>query len=414
MMTNSKRKDLYVIGVSFEKAEAETRGKFTFFPESIKKFVSESKARGIEELFVVSTCNRSEFYAVTDNPQEMVELYCKYTQGSAEELLPVMTQYQGEQAVQHLFEVAAGLKSQILGDFEIIGQIKIWFNRFKKHGSVNTYLERLVNTAIQISKKIKNQTCLSNGAASVSFAAVHYILQTQNNISNKNILLFGIGKIGRNTCDNLIKHTQNEHITLINRTREKADLLSQKYQVLVKDLSELKEELSKTDILIVATGANTYTITSDMIVKDKKMTIIDLSMPENVCPSLAQRENIQLINVDGLSKMVDETIDARKQEIPEAKKIIEEYKKEFDDWLKDRKFVPAIQSFKERLEVLQEFELKNLQKKHPEINGSETIVAQRLIQNLTNQFAAYILNNRENAEETLSVMEDIFKIKAKP
>lgn len=405
------KKNFYVIGISFEKADAETRGKFTFFPDSVDSFVKEGKELGIESFFVVSTCNRSEFYGFADSAQTMIDLYCHYTNGTVEEFLPVMNLTEGDGAIRHLFEVASGLKSQILGDFEIIGQIKIWFNRFKKQGSSDAFLERLINTAIQISKKVKTQTTLSNGAASVSFAAVHYILSTQKEVSQKNILLYGIGKIGRNTCTNLVKHTQNDHITLINRTKEKADILSKKYEVLVKDFSELNEQLSKTDILIVATGAEQHTITEDMIPFEKKMVIIDLSVPENVAHTLASRENIQLINVDGLSKMVDDTLDSRKESIPVAYEIIEEHKQEFDEWRESREFVPVIQSFKERLEFLQKFEFQNLQKKNPEINGKETLVAEKLVQNLTNQFASYILENRENADNTIALMEEIFRLK---
>src|SRR5690606_21051815 len=196
-------------------------------------------------------------------------------------------------------------------------------------------------------------------------------LATQQNISDKNILLYGIGKIGRNTCTNLVKHTQNEHIVLINRTKEKAEILSEKYEVLVKDISELESQLEKTDILIVATGAEQHTITEEMIPFDKEMTIIDLSVPENVAHTLGSRENIQLINVDGLSKMVDDTLGARKQAIPNAEEQNSKHKQAFSDWLKTRKYVPVIQSFKERLEFLQKFELKNLQEKNPQVNGKE-------------------------------------------
>ena len=411
MMKHNSQKDFYVMGVSYEKADAEIRGKFTFFPESVEVFSEEAKTLGIHNFFVVSTCNRSEFYGFADSAETMMELYCKYTSGTREEMNPVVSILKNDEAIQHLFKVAAGLKSQILGDFEIIGQIKTWFKRFKKHGSSGAFLERLINTAIQISKKVKTETTLSNGAASVSFAAVQYILATQTEISEKNILLYGIGKIGRNTCTNLVKHTQNDHITLINRTKEKAELMTEKYDVLVKDFSELEEELEKTDILIVATGAEQPTITEEMIPFDKKMTIIDLSVPENVAHTLGSRENIQLINVDGLSKMVDDTLGSRKNSVPKALEIISECKTEFDEWLKTREYVPVIQSFKERLEFLQEFELKNLKKKNPKINGTETEVAQKLVQNLTNQFASYLLENRENADETIAMMEEIFRLK---
>lgn len=406
------KKNFYVVGISFEKADAETRGKFTFFPDSVEPFVKHAKATGIENFFVVSTCNRSEFYGFADSAETMMKLYCEHTNGSLDEMKSVVSIQKNEEAIDHLFKVSAGLKSQILGDFEIIGQIKTWFKRFKKRGSSGAFLERLINTAIQISKKVKTETTLSNGAASVSFAAVQYILATQSEISKKNILLYGIGKIGRNTCTNLVKHTQNDHITLINRSREKAELMTEKYDVLVKDHFELKEELKSTDILIVATGAEQPTITEEMIPFDKEMTIIDLSVPENVAHTLGSRENIQLINVDGLSKMVDDTLDSRKNSVPKALEIISECKTEFDEWLKTREYVPVIQSFKERLEFLQEFELKNLQKKNPKINGTETEVAQKLVQNLTNQFASYLLENRENADETIAMMEEIFRLKS--
>lgn len=413
MENRSLKKEFYVIGVSYEKADAETRGKFTFFPDSVDSFSTEAKSLGVENFFVVSTCNRSEFYGFAESPETMMQLYCDHTNGSLEEMKTVVSIQKNEEAIQHLFQVAAGLKSQILGDFEIIGQIKIWFKRFKKQGTSGAFLERLINTAIQISKRVKTETTLSNGAASVSFAAVHYILATQKEISEKNILLYGIGKIGRNTCTNLVKHTQNDHITLINRTKEKAEVLSQKYEVLVKDFSQLNEELKQTDILVVATGADHHTITEEMIPFDKEMVIIDLSVPENVTHTLASRESIQLINVDGLSKMVDDTLGSRKDSVPAAMEIIAEHTTEFDEWLKTREFVPVIQSFKERLEFLQEFELKNLKKKNPKINGTETEVAQKLVQNLTNQFASYLLENRENAGETITMMEDIFRLKAK-
>src|SRR5690606_28260787 len=230
-------KDFFVVGVSYEKADAEMRGKFAFFPESVEPFSEKAKTLGIDNFFVVSTCNRSEFYGIADCPDTMMNLYCEFTNGTIEEMKSVVSIQKNEEAIEQLFKVSAGLKSQILGDFEIIGQIKTWFKRFKKQGSSGAFLERLINTAIQISKKVKNQTTLSNGAASVSFAAVHYILATQTEISQKNILLYGIGKIGRNTCTNLVKHTQNDHITLINRTKEKAELMTEKYDVLVKDFS---------------------------------------------------------------------------------------------------------------------------------------------------------------------------------
>ena len=408
---NKTEDKFYVIGISYEKADALIRGKFTFFPEQVEAFTKESKTNGLDNFFIVSTCNRTEFYGFAENEDQIVEQYCKYTEGNAEEFRQFMMVKEGEEAIAHLFRVSSGLESQILGDFDIIGQIKIWFSRFKKQGASNAFLERLVNTAIQISKKVKNETFLSNGSASVAYSAVNFIQATQGNLVDKNILLYGIGKIGRNTCANLVKHYPNTNITLINRIKEKADVLGLKYDITVKDHSQLAEELENTDILIVATGASNYTITEKMIPFDKEMTIIDMSVPENVIHTLAARETIQLVNVDGLSKMVDDTIAQRRNAIPEALTIIEEHSTEFYDWLENRELVPAIQSFKDRLDFFQEFAMNNMKKDNYNIDENETILTEKVIQKITNQFASYLIENKESADETIQLIEKMFHLK---
>ena len=135
---------------------------------------------------------------------------------------------------------------------------------------------------IQSSKRIKNETGISSGATSVSFAAVQYIMARVPYISEKNILLFGVGKIGRNTCENLIKHTRNKHITLINRTKVKAEEVAGKFNLLVKDYSNIQSEIAQTDILVVATGAQQPTINKELLYLKKPLLILDLSIPKNV------------------------------------------------------------------------------------------------------------------------------------
>ena len=209
----------------------------------------------------------------------------------------------------------------------------------------------------------------------------------------------------------MVKHYPNTNITLINRTKEKADVLGLKYDITVKDHSELKAELENTDILIVATGASNYTITEEMIPFDKEMTIIDMSVPENVIHTLASRESIQLVNVDGLSKMVDDTIAQRRNAIPEALAIIDEHSSEFYEWLETRELVPAIQSFKDRLDFFQSFALNNLKKDNVNIDENETILTEKVIQKITNQFASYLIENKESADETIQLIEKMFHLK---
>ena len=195
-----------------------------------KPGLQQAKEEGIESLIITSTCNRTEIYGFAEHPFQLIKLICEHSQGTAEDFQKVGFVYKSQEAVNHLFRVGTGLDSQILGDFEIISQLKSSFTESKSFGLINTFTDRLINAVIQASKKIKNETEISTGATSVSFASVQYIIRNVENIGSKNILLFGTGKIGRNTCENLVKHTKNEHITLINRTKQKAEKLAGKTQ----------------------------------------------------------------------------------------------------------------------------------------------------------------------------------------
>ncbi|TDM00119.1 MAG: hypothetical protein C4K58_02440 [Flavobacteriaceae bacterium] len=152
-------KNLYLIALSYKKADVEIRGKYAFFPSKVKSFVMAAKKYNIKSMYVLSTCNRTEFYAFAEDPKDMISLYAsEHALGSVKELEEHVEVLQGREVVEHLIRVAAGLESQILGDFEIVSQIKIWFGRFQKQGCINVYLERMISSAIQISKKVKNNT----------------------------------------------------------------------------------------------------------------------------------------------------------------------------------------------------------------------------------------------------------------
>ena len=378
--TISKNKTFYCIGLSYQKADATMRGMFSLTPENKDQLLSQAKSEGFEELLVISTCNRTELYGYAEHPFQLIQLLCENSNGSVDDFQKVGYVIKNKEAVHHLFEVGTGLDSQILGDFEIIGQIKQAFNLSRDKGLANAFLERLMNCVINASKRIKNETTLSSGAASVSFTAVQYIMQNIPEVSQKNILLFGVGKIGRNTCENLIKHTQNEHITLINRTREKAEQIAGKFNVIVKDFNELRNEISKADVLIVATGAAIPTVYKDFINPAQPILILDLSIPKNVEEQVATLPNVTLLHMDELSKRKDEALERRKEAIPQALEIVEEVKEEFFQWLDNRKFAPTIKALKAKLESLKEAEIDFQRKKIENFNEQQAeMISNRII-----------------------------------
>ncbi len=406
-----KHQYFYAVGLSYKKADAEIRGKFSLDAEAKNRLLEQAKNEGIESLVVTSTCNRTEIYGFAEHPFQLIKLICENSQGSVETFQKVGFVFKNQEAISHIFRVGTGLDSQILGDFEIISQIKNSFILSKSIGLVNAFMERLVNAVIQASKKIKTETEISSGATSVSFASVQYIIKNVEDIGNKNILLFGTGKIGRNTCENLVKHTKNEHITLINRTKDKAEKLAGKLNLIVKDYSELQVELQKADILVVATGAQNPTVDKAILNLKKPMLILDLSIPKNVNEDVEELEGVTLIHMDHLSQMTDETLENRRKHIPAAEAIIEEIKEEFIVWTKGRKFAPTIKALKEKLHSIKASELNFQSKKIADFNEEQAeIISNRIIQKITTHFANHLKDEDTVVDDSIELIEKIFKI----
>lgn len=410
----AKGTHFYTIGLSYKKADAEIRGHFSVNDEARQAILLQAKTEGVEGLLVTSTCNRTELHGFAQHPFQLIKLLCEHTHGTVEEFEKVAYVHKNGQAVSHLFRVGTGLDSQILGDFEIISQLKKSFKISKKHELTNPFLERLINAVIQASKRIKNETEISSGATSVSFASVQYILKNVENISEKNILLFGTGKIGRNTCENLIKHTQNDHIVLVNRTKQKAEKVAGKFNLLVKDYANIQAEIKSADILIVATGAQKPTISKQLIHSAKPLLILDLSIPKNVADDVTELPNITLVHLDYLSKMTDDTLQRRKQFIPQAEHIIEEVKGEFDDWLETRKFAPTIRALKNKLSYLKDTEIHQQRKKYTGFDEEQAeLIGNRIIQKITNHFANHLREDNASADESLELIRKVFQLQNK-
>ena len=387
------------------------RGNFSLDNASMDNLLTQAKTQGIDGLLVTSTCNRTELHGFAQHPFQLIKLLCDNTRGTLEEFQEVSYVYKNNDAISHLFRVGTGLDSQILGDFEIISQLKQSFNRSKKHDIANPFIERLCNSVIQASKRIKNETEISSGATSVAFASVQYILKNVEDISNKNILLFGTGKIGRNTCENLIKHTNNTHITLINRTKDKAEKIAGKFNLVVKDYGDMQTEIRNSDVLIVATGAHSPTISKELLYPKKPLLILDLSVPKNVAYDVSEIENVTVIHLDHLSQMTDETLERRKQFIPQAESIIEDIKRDFIQWLETRKFAPVIKALKKKLNTMKEEELDYQSKKIFDFNSEQAdVISNRIIQKITKQFANHLKHANSDADESLELIQKVFQL----
>lgn len=344
----------FIAGINYKKTDAAIRGQFAIGEDQYEKLLALAPSYGLTELFILSTCNRTEIYGIAEDAAQLIRLLCTQTAGSPDTFRELAYIKNGSDAIEHLFQVAAGLDSQILGDYEIVGQLKQAIKFSRERHFIGAFLERLFNCVLQSSKVIKNQTALSSGTVSVSFAAIQYIKEKIPVVAGKKILLIGTGKIGRNTCRNLVDYLGSEttDITLINRTAEKAAALAQEMGLHFAPMEQIALHAAAADIILVATNAEQPTLLRSQLENQGPKLIIDLSIPCNVEKEAGELPHVTLVNVDELSRLKDETLQKREAEVPGALLIIAEHIIEFMEWHDMRKHVPVLKAVKTKLKEL--------------------------------------------------------------
>jgi len=412
-MIENKSLKFYNIGLSYKKADVAIRSKFSISQENQLNLLKAIKQKGSEGAVVLSTCNRIEIFGFAKHPFELIEELCHYSNGTVDEFIKVSHIYKSNQAINYVFRIATGLDSQILGDYEIVGQIKKAFKQAKKAGATNMFLERLFNAALHSSKIVKNKTKLSSGTTTVSYAAIQYLKENIDNLGDKKVILYGLGNIGKHTALNIKEYIDVKNVILINRTFEKAKVYAKEFNLVAAKEENLKAELKTADILIVATGASKPLITADLINGNKNLTILDLSIPRNVAVNLAKFCNINLIDVDELSKITDKTIALRRTQIPLAEGIIEENKKELLEWIEGRKHTPALKQLKQSLELLQIEGIDYYKKKNPDFNIEQAeLITSHIIQKITTKFAKHLKNEDTQIGNSIALIRNIFEVEA--
>ncbi len=406
----SKFSNFFLVGINHKTADISVREKFSLNEERAADLIADYKQQGGDGMMVVSTCNRTEIYGFGDCPRNIIGLLCQQAQVSQEEYYRYQSIKQNREAIEHLFRVSAGMESKILGDFEIVGQIKKSFVFAKEQSAHNAFLERLVNSAVQTSKKVKNNTKISSGAASVAFAAVQKIKQELSKFSQPKVVLVGTGKIGKTACENLVNQTGLSDITLINRTEQKAERLANRFGVKHLDYSHLPWALNAADVVIVATGAMVPTVLESHFTTAKSRLVLDLSVPRNVEGSLYRHTDFEVVDVDALSAVAQQSMEKRKAEIPLAEKIIGQMIDDFYLWLESRRVAPTLQAVRSKMENWKGKEVQNILKKYPELNAQHAeVLADQLLNRITGEFAKQ-LKVGEDINGNLKTIHHIFEL----
>lgn len=349
-----------IVGINYRKSDMDMRGKFSLTTQQAITLLNQAVIDKFPGCMTLSTCNRTEVYGLSNDPHELAEMFCANTHNSMKDFLKQGYIYRGLPAIEHLFKVASGLDSQIIGDYEILAQLKVSAKLAKENGCLNSFMERAVNYALQVSKEIKTKTKLSSGTVSVSYAAIEIIKERISDLSNKKILLVGTGKFGNHIAKNLKDYLPGAIISFTNRTEEKALKMAALHNTTFVSYKNLASSCNDSDIIIVSTASESYTIFPSFFKGDQSKLILDLSVPQNVDPAVKNIAGINLLNVDEVSHILDKTIAIRQAEVPKALQIIEETLNSLEDWHRQQFNNPILRLVKSQLFELSEIDSTGL------------------------------------------------------
>ncbi|MEO8821384.1 MAG: glutamyl-tRNA reductase [Ginsengibacter sp.] len=343
--------EFFVVGISYKNTDSETRGQFSISFKQYENILALAPSFDIDEMFVLSTCNRTEIYGFAKYPSSFISLLHSQATGELDLLRQLVYVKNGVDAMTHLYDVGCGLDSQILGDYEIVSQLKHAINFSRDHKFMGSFLERLVSSVLQSSKKVKTYTSLSSGSVSVSFSAARYIKEKTRFTSKSKILVLGAGKIGRNTCKNLLNDFAGENITVINRSVEKAINLAEELNINYAPFELLDSHIACADIILLATNSTEPVILKTHMINGGEKVIIDLSVPCNVEAGVNDLPNVEVVHIDQVSKLKDDNLKKRLAEVPKAKKIIEKQIVELMEWHAKRKQIAFLRLNKTETEL---------------------------------------------------------------
>jgi len=364
---------LLLVGVSHRTAPVELRERLDFSARGVDRALA-SLVGALEhhEAAIVSTCNRVEMYVACDEAEETTTAIHRFLSEfhgvSADQLAPHLYAKTGNEAVHHLFRVAAGLDSLVMGEPQVLGQVKEAFKLASQMGCTGPLLNKLFHSAFTAGKRVRSETTLSEGAVSVSYAAVALARKIFGNLSGRTVLVVGAGEMGKLTAIHM-RSQGIGRLIIMSRTAAHAASLAQTIDGTAMPWESLNTAMAEADILISATGASVPIVSRAMVEQTMKarrqrpLFIIDIAVPRDVESTAGDLEQVFLYNIDDLQAVVKENLSKRGTEASEAETIVEEEVGRFAGWLNSRGAVPTVVALRQRFEGIRQSELRRLEPK---------------------------------------------------
>ncbi len=387
--------NLYSIGISHHTASLEVRERMWLSADETKEALARLAERYFNECVLVSTCNRTELYGVTAEPMaangDLKRFLIDFKQaGGAVEDSHFVEAIAGG-SVNHLFKVAAGIDSMVIGDIQILNQVKEAFTLAREMGTLGPVMSRLMQSALHVGKRVRTETAICEGAVSVSYAAVELASKIFADLSKKTVLLIGAGETGELTLTHLVGKGVGQ-VRIANRTREKAEALVAKFGGEVVDYQDMVEGLRAADIVVTSVNSPSYVVQPDDVQKvmrqrsNNPLFLIDIGVPRNVNPAAKKIENVFLYDIDSLTAVVDRNLQQRRAEIPTVTRIIREELIDFFHWYNALQVGPTIQELRQTFESIREQEVsKNLNRFRQEDRELLELVTRRIVNKILHE-----------------------------
>jgi len=417
---------LALTGLSHKTAPVSLRERVAVEESRAGRILQELKARGAAEAALLSTCNRTELFAVAPTPEEARRVVdetfhalARTAGASGAELEPSLYRFQDGEAARHLFSVAAGLDSLVIGEVQILGQVRRAHEIALDAGSAGPVISQLFSKGVHVGKRVRQQTRISEGAASISYAAVELARKIFDTLAGRRILIVGAGKMGVLAAKNL-KGQGAHSLYVANRTRERADELAARIGAQTVPFSTIESFLAEVDIVITSTGAPEPIITAGAVSaamrrrRGEPLFLIDIAVPRDIDPRVHDMEGVFLYNIDDLSAVVQANLAEREQCVAEARRIVDQEAARFSAWLRERLAVPVITALRQKVRETTDQEVERFlrrlshlpEREKEQVRALARAIAGKILHEPTIRLKSSVMDGTHH--ETFRTVSDLF------
>jgi glutamyl-tRNA reductase len=421
---------ILVVGLNYRTAPVEIREKFAFAEADIPEALQRLKATpSLLECVVVGTCNRTEIYAVVDRVKWCGSSIIGFMEAwfgiPKKEIIKHIYSYENERAIEHLFRVSCGLDSMIIGETQILGQVRDAFLKAQQEKATGTIFNTLFKQAVTLAKKAHSDTSIGENPVSVSYAAVELGKRIFGHFDQKNVMIVGAGKMSELTGKHL--HANGaEQIVVVNRTLGRAKELAAKLNGKSCSIEYLQAELEQADIVISSTGSSELVLTRTQVEaamsrrKSRPLFMIDIAVPRDLDPGIGDLPNVYLYDIDDLQNIVESNLAGRREEAKKIEQMIDVEIMAFDHWYKTLGVSPLIKALQEKAGTIHEDTIASMMNKLPDLSQRELQVIRKLTKSMLNQMMRdpivkiKELAAEKNGEEALKLFTELFSLEEAP